>query len=138
LRQTSYVQHCQNNLRQIGLAATMHLDEHKFFPPGTIHNPELRPDQRLSWLASLLPYYLEMQSARRKTQRQTSAYFEINADIDRNKSWDDPANRDATSQLLPYFICPAHPSFTEEPSPGPTYYVGIAGFGANAAELPLP
>src|SRR5262249_37398564 len=60
LRQTSHQAECVNNLRQIGLAATMYLDEHKVFPPGTIRNAELRPDQCLSWLTSLLPYYIEM------------------------------------------------------------------------------
>src|SRR5262249_642845 len=72
-----------------------------------------------------------------RTKPEATSYYEIFAGIDKQKAWEDPANRDATARMLRSFICPAHPSFTEQPVPGPAYYVGIAGFGANAAELPL-
>jgi hypothetical protein len=38
---------------------------------------------------------------------------------------------------LDCFICPANASRTQPPLPGPTHYVGIAGLGEDAAELPL-
>src|SRR5262249_48695183 len=137
LRQTSYRVECTNNLRQIGLAVNMYLTQHEVYPPGTIRNKNLPPPQRLSWLVSLLPYYIDMESERRRSSREATSYFSVHAGIDQNKAWDDSVNREATAQYLRVFVCPAHPFFDEEPSPGPTYYVGIAGVGANAADLLL-
>src|SRR6516162_6973703 len=102
----------------------------------TIHNPDLPSDQRLSWLVSLLPYYIDREAQRRKSPRESTSLFDIYDKINRTKAWDDPANREATTRYLRVFVCPGHPSFNEEPSPGPTYYMGIAGLGTNAAELP--
>lgn len=137
LRQNSYRVECTNNLRQIGLAVNMYLTDHKVFPLGTIRNAALSPDQRLSWVASLLPYYIDMEAERRKTNREATPFFSVNAGIDRDQAWDALANREATARYLRVFVCPAHPFFDEEPSPGPTYYVGIAGIGTSAAEFPL-
>jgi hypothetical protein len=136
-RRTNALYACQNNLRQIGLAVAAYHFDHEFFPPGTVPNAELVPDQRLSWLVSLLPYYIEMEASSRKVRRQDTSFFDVYSNIDLARSWDGTANRDATARPLGQFICPSHPAFTEELSPGPTYYVGIAGNGANAAELPL-
>src|SRR5262249_23252948 len=78
-----------------------------------------------------------MEAERRKVSREATPFFDAYAGIDPNKAWNAPANHDATAQYLRVFVCPAHPFFDEEPSPGPTYYVGIAGIGANAADLSL-
>jgi len=135
-RRTNALYACQNNLRQIGLAVTAYHVDHKFFPPGTVPNADLPPDQRLSWLVSLLPYYLDMEASRRKVRPQDTSHFDVYSNIDISRAWDAPANRDATARPLGQFICPSHPAFTEDPSPGPTYYVGISGIGADAANLP--
>jgi prepilin-type processing-associated H-X9-DG protein len=136
LRQTSIRAECQNNLRQLGMASAGYLADHKTFPPGTVRNKQLQPDERLSWLVTLVPYYIDMEASLRRMSRENTKYFPIDSGIDRSKSWSDPANREATSSLIRALICPGHPAFEEDPSPGPTYYVGIAGLGADAASLP--
>jgi prepilin-type processing-associated H-X9-DG protein len=137
LRLTAARTECENNLRQMGMATTMYLHAQKTFPPGTIPNATLPPDERLSWIASLLPYYIELDVERRKINKEKSFYYPIAEGIDRTKAWDDEANRQATERIVRAFLCPGHPRFGEEPPPGPTHYLGVAGLGANAAELPL-
>jgi hypothetical protein len=78
-----------------------------------------------------------MEAQRRKTPRESTAYFDVVAGIDNRKAWDASVNHDATTRILHCFICPGHPPFAQEPVPGPTYYIGVAGLGSNAAELPL-
>jgi prepilin-type processing-associated H-X9-DG protein len=77
-----------------------------------------------------------MEASLRRTSREDTKYFPIESGIDRTKGWNEPSNLEATNTYIRAFVCPGHPAFEEEPSPGPTYYVGIAGLGANAASLP--
>jgi len=137
LRQNNALFACQNNLRQLGMAVTSYQVDHSNFPPGTVANDKLPPDQRPSWLVSLLPYYVDMEAQSRKVAPQSTSFFGVYARINLAQAWDAPGNREATAQLLRVFLCPNHPAFDEEPSPAPTYYVGIAGIGPNAAELPV-
>src|SRR5215831_9399370 len=102
---------CQNNLRQIGLAVTAYHVDHKFFPPGTVANSDLPPEQRLSWLVSLLPYYIDMEASHRRVRPQDTSLFDVYPNIDIARAWDAPANRDATARPLGQFICPSHPAF---------------------------
>src|SRR5262249_36938642 len=81
LRQTSNRAECQNNLRQLGMASAGHLADHKTFPLGTVGNAQLRPDERLSWLVTLLPYYIDMDASLRRTGRENSKYFPIDSGI---------------------------------------------------------
>lgn len=122
---------CQNNLRVIGLAMNQYNEEHKFYPTGTIPNEDLRPDQRLSWLVALLPYLADEPGSR--GQKPAEVY----ALIDRTAAWDAPANRDAVNTPFRRFICPSDPGASLDHRPALTTYVGLAGIGANAAELPL-
>lgn len=125
---------CVNNLRMIGETTGMYFDEHRAYPPGTITNASLKPSERLSWHVSLLPYYLDLDIQRRKIDKERSSYYPVQHGIDRTKAWNDAANLDATSHTLRVFQCPGDRQFGED---NRTEYVGIAGLGANAAELPL-
>jgi hypothetical protein len=104
------------------------------FPRGTVarNMPSTRagrpypPDERVSWLAELLPYLGSEQASLR---------------INREKSWRDPENLVAASSLIPQFINPQtaptswwvhYPSLGEPVAA--THYVGIAGIGLDAAE----
>jgi hypothetical protein len=112
---------CQNNLKQIALAVHNYHDAFSALPAGTLANPSLVPDERLSWLVDLLPY-LEQGNLSRK--------------FDRDAGWDSETNREAVSVRVRVFLCPAHPGKESEKEPGRTGYVGIAGVGADAAALP--
>jgi hypothetical protein len=130
---------CQNNLKQIGLALHNFHDTFERFPTGTVPNPALAPDKRLSWVVEIHPY-LE---------------GGVRLLVDRAKPWDDEANcpprlrfkrypdsRDSEPKVLPageikLFLCPAGPAYVSSDLPCPTHYAGVAGLGEAAAELPL-
>jgi hypothetical protein len=110
------------NYAQIGMALQNHHDTHKAFPSGTVPNPGLPPERRLSWYVELLPF-LE--------QRELYQRF------DRAKGWEDTANEQAIRQVVLVYLCPASPNQPVEGRPAPAHYVGIAGVGLDAAELPV-
>jgi hypothetical protein len=93
-------------------------------PPGTVPHPTLPPDRRLSWIAGLLPVL------------DSSADFA--ARLDPDAAWDaDGPNRDAAAARVAMLTCPGT---LPGPLPGgwmPTQFVGLAGVGTDAAELPL-
>jgi prepilin-type processing-associated H-X9-DG protein len=122
---------CLNNLRQIGAAAQAYRDkdEHEAFPPGTLPNADLPPEQRLSWLVALPPYLQESTPGVKKLQA-------LDGQIDLSRAWDDPANAAAATTDVYLFRCPAHPHDDPGATPGHTHYVGIAGVGPDAARLP--
>ena len=96
-------------------------DANRLFPPGTLANPNLTPDHRLSWQVILLPHL---------------GKDELNAKIDRSRAWDDPANHDAVCTLLPFYACPSQYQPVPPNTPALTYYIGLAGLGADAPTLP--
>jgi prepilin-type processing-associated H-X9-DG protein len=129
---------CSSNMRQIFLAIGAYHDVYKHFPPGTVAFADLPPEKRFSWLAEIFPY---IEAGPRML-------------LDREKAWDTPANcpprwnvfdstdgivlvADRATGDLPVFLCPANPARGEPNMPGVTHYVGIAGLGVSAAELPI-
>jgi hypothetical protein len=122
---------CANHLRQIALGLHSYADAHPesqqtaeripLFPAGTVANPALPPDQRLSWLVEVLPYLEEDGLSKR---------------IDRAAGWDAPANAAAVQIALRVLHCPDW-SRESTPEAGPlTPDLGVAGVGADAASLP--
>ncbi len=105
------------------------------FPRGTMAraaDPERlidwAPDQRLSWLAELLP------------QLPGGDYAELQADP--NKSWTDEPNLTLARMPVAQFLAPPRedqgpPHMVVYPGQtglfGPTHYVGVAGVGLDAA-----
>jgi hypothetical protein len=104
---------CANHLKHIGLALHNYSDMHLQFPAGTIPNPNLEPNERLSWLVELLPY-LEEDALYRQ--------------FDQSAAWDGEANLPLSHSSLRIFQCPAWKA-----NPWETPYVGIAGVGSDAA-----
>lgn len=101
------------------------------YPPGafkrqaTSNRLAREPNQRLSWMAGLLPYL-----------GQEQLYNRINFEM----SWRDPANWLAAGTIVPEFIDPMFPSssFRVRQAGLPidaaaTHFVGIAGIGLDAA-----
>ncbi len=122
---------CLNNLHQIGIALHTYADMHgrKFgkglnnckLPAGTIANSDLSPEQRLSWIVELLPYIEEDALYRQ---------------IDRGAGWDAPSNLPLSHSRLPLLQCNGLRDAIPSPNGWETTYIGIAGVGANAANLP--
>jgi hypothetical protein len=124
---------CSNNLKQIGLAAHNHADVYGYFPPGTVVSLALRPEQRLSHYAVMLPY-LEADAVYKK--------------LNPAAPWDDPAHvallgnwtGARVMQCVDWTGERWRPS-DEVSSPTRTHlahtnYIGVAGLGADAATLP--
>jgi hypothetical protein len=129
---------CHNTLMHLGLAAQNYHSTLNRFPAGTVRNAELPPDKRLSWLAELVPF----------TEASLDDYL-----IEKKEAWDAADNcplrcrryagktsseyREFRNAGPPYFLCPAGPPRSAPDFPYPTSFVGIAGLGESAAELPL-
>jgi len=105
---------CQDNLRRVitGPAAGL--------PPGTVPNPKLPPERRLSWIAGGLP----------------ALDGKFSQPIDLTAAWEDPVNRPASLIVLPTAQCPALAVPPVRGEPAPTHYVGITGIGPDSATLP--
>ena len=136
---------CMNNLRRMGAAVNIAHDigpTQKHFPPGTVPNDNLPPDERLSWMVLILPY-MEQEPAQPgstaltpKASHRGTALFDK---LDRSKGWAADENRAVVNTSLGPTVVPAlSPDGTgpQPDQPGLTNYVGIGGVGVDAARLP--
>jgi hypothetical protein len=116
---------CQQNLKHLGLAIYGYDSAYDHFPSGTISNPGLPPEQRLSFHAILAPY-IECGSLHRQ--------------LVTTEPWDSPTNVSVTANYSPRdYRCPAWSGAQGSLPTGhlsPTNYVGVAGVGADAATRP--
>lgn len=91
------------------------------FPPAAVGGALLPPQTRLSWLATMLPYY---------------GHTDWHRGLDFAYPWNGPQNRPVTRRPLPEVVNPAlGPGRTEAGFPV-THYVGLAGIGPDAGRLP--
>jgi hypothetical protein len=108
---------CQNNLKQLSLAAWNYSDVNRTFPPGTMPNPDAPPDRRMSWLMAILPF---VESTGFRPAQPPAA-------------WEDPKYAELVAFRMKPFVCPEI-----DATPGAvTGYTGVAGVGADAATLPV-
>ncbi len=111
----------KNNLKMIGLALHNYHDTHNHFPRGTVENAQLKPDERLSWAYSILPYL-----------EQAPLYNTIDAKGD----WKAAAKL-VDNAAAARFTWYQNPSMPRRGEPASSMdYVGIAGIGKDAATLP--
>ncbi|MEZ6129107.1 MAG: DUF1559 domain-containing protein [Planctomycetaceae bacterium] len=110
----------KNNMKQLGLAMHNYHDVYGHFPIGTVADTNLKPEQRLSFLFSVLPFV-----------EQAALYNALSGTS--KLAWDDAQNEQMTSVAIPTFV---HPSVVPA-IPNATSYVGMAGIGEDAAELPV-
>jgi len=90
------------------------------FPPGAGGGALLPPETRLSWIATMLPYF---------------GHRDWHRELDFGYSWNSPQNRPVTSRRLDAVVNPAlGPRSTEAGFPV-THYVGVAGVGTDAGDL---
>jgi hypothetical protein len=117
---------CANSLRQHGLAIQNYADANNHFPPGTVPNPALPPEQRLSFHVAVLPYVEcnNLYSALAlmepwDSERNVSAMAGRSNKLYQCPGWGPEQGRDANRETSGYLA--------------PTNYVGVAGAGADAA-----
>jgi Protein of unknown function (DUF1559) len=121
---------CASNLKQIALGLHNYADAHRdapssqgfqtCFPAGTVAHPDLPPEQRLSWFVELLPYLEQNDLARR---------------LDRGAGWADSRNAAVIHTPVKVLRC-ADWAGELLPAEHLTPYLGAAGLGADAANLP--
>lgn len=125
---------CISNLKQLVVALHDYETAYGSFPPGTIPNPALSPERRLSWVLPI---------------RQFLGGSSI-LTIDPTVAWDAPPNwplRLVAAPGVTYvgttpadedrgLTCPDDPAFDGPARPRPLAYVGVAGVGADAPDLP--
>jgi len=91
------------------------------FPEGAVGGAALAPETRLSWIATMLPYY---------------GHPDWHQGLQFGYRWNGSQNRPVTERMLPEVVNPAlGPSITEAGFPV-THYVGVGGLGKGAALLP--
>jgi prepilin-type processing-associated H-X9-DG protein len=141
LREKAEITTCANNLRRIGQAINQYADQrvNKHYPRGTIPNPDLVPDERLSWMVSILPF-MEDEPTGGATPEQSPARFRKGGDVyarfDLNQGWQAEPNRQALIGTPSWFVCPAAKHGSQTSEVGWTQYVGLSGFGTDAPTLP--
>ncbi|WP_422927601.1 DUF1559 domain-containing protein [Singulisphaera sp. PoT] len=128
---------CRKNLQQLGLALTLYASTNRgYYPSGTIPNPALPPERRLSWMVQL--GQISMLGAG------------IELQIDPAKSWDDRVNLDVPVAVggpghvrfedhlrtFPVLVCPVDRDLENLGTLNATNYIGIGGLGEDSPELP--
>ncbi len=98
-RESARLMSCQSNVRQIGIALLGYESAHKRFPPSRIKLS--RPTYEVGWQSMVLPFF-----------EQSVTYQDYN----RQSSWWDSSNVDATTVDIPVFRCPSVPSLRATPS----------------------
>lgn len=131
---------CVNQFRQLGTFASQYSEATEQLkpgellppevpqgvPPGTIPNPALPPDQRLSWVCGMLQFLDQ------NTQDTTA----LSQKLDRTAAWNVGPNREVSATTLKLFLCPGALPELPADQPAPTQFIGLAGVGHAAAELP--
>ncbi len=125
------------NTHALAGAAMSFIEQDTQFPRGTTEYRKPSPvragrawppDQRVSWMAELLPYL---------------GYDQVSRRVRRDLSWRDEENITPASVLVPNFLAPGSVKSTWyvsypaiEPELAATHFVGMAGVGLDAATYP--
>jgi hypothetical protein len=111
----------RNNMKQLGLAMHNHHEVFRSLPSGTIENKDLKVEERLSWVISLLPFLDQNPLAE---------------SIDKDQAWDSDANSRSTKTIIPTLL---NPQVAAPPLPNGARidYVAMAGVGVKAPTLPV-
>jgi uncharacterized protein (TIGR03067 family) len=125
-----------SHVHDLANALKTYFTEKGQYPPGTMHRAPSadrglawRPDERLSWVAGLLPYFGD-------------DYKEWKLDLD--KSWKEGKNLFVAGRIIPSLVSPRTPETgsTVISYPGvhqgtvaATHFVAMAGVGLDAAEF---
>lgn len=110
----------KNNLKVMGLAMHNYHDVYNHLPTGTVQGTDLKPEQRLSFLYSVLPFLDQapMYSVMSKNEKL---------------AWDSEEHSPFTETGIIRF---RHPSMAHG-LPYATHYAGMAGVGKDAPILPV-
>ena len=108
------------NHRRLSIGLAAHAKAEGRFPMGAGGGVLLPPGTRLSWIAAMLPYL------------ERGDWYK---GIQPNHEWNSPQNRGIAQRTLDPVINPLIAERTTEAGFPVTHYVGVAGVGADAANL---
>ena len=133
MRRAAARSQCANNLKQNGIGVHGYHDVYGHFPAGTVPDAYLLPEERMSFLVSLLPF-VEKKDVHDKLNPAQPWDSEVNrAAVGGNHSWHLFQCSDWTRERW-------HSGGGQNPSTGHdafTNYVGMAGVGTDAATRPI-
>lgn len=130
VRRASLRMSCQNNLKQIGMSIGIYNSANNHFPPGTMPNAELPPNDRLSFHVAIHPY----------TEADP-----LYSKLAKMETWDSPKNvRVMGDYFGRLYQCPEWMNLHSYGSSARaatghlsvTNYIGVAGLGADTATRP--
>jgi len=110
-----------SRLTRLGDLLGQYRKRHGNFPAGTSGQEPLRPNERLSWLAELAAGSLF-------SDRPNPVWFE---------PWNSPRNDRFVRQQISEFLNPAVDERISPQNYPATHFVGVAGVGDDAADLPV-
>ena len=96
-------------------------------PPGTIFNAELKPDERLSWVASMLPFLDKKYDDPAKWKAQ----------LDPKLPWNQGSNVDVGFEKLRIVLLPGATATWPVGVSAPTQIVGLTGLGPESPLMDL-
>ena len=111
----------KNNLKLINLGLMNFHDTYNHYPSGTIPSQKLKPEQRQSWLVSMLPYL-----------DNAAMYNEMNVNGMDSAPWDEERLKEFNAVKLSALTNPSQKSESREGEAATTDYVGWAGVGKDA------
>jgi prepilin-type processing-associated H-X9-DG protein len=130
---------CQGHLKLIGMAAQNYQATFNHFPAGTVANADLPADRRLSWLSRLYPNFTlgGLMSGLDEAKPWDAAencppLCKVRTDVGPRERWEVRPMGE-----MKWLVCPASGNRNGPELPSMSSYVGIAGVGEDAAELPL-
>ena len=112
---------CVSNLKGIALSLHNYASTNTYLPHATLPNAGLAPEERLSWLVTIVPYV-----------ESDNLHSRMNLE----KGWEAEENHFAALLKVRYLVCPDFPH-RRPTSTVVTHYLGVAGLGPDAAMLPL-
>jgi prepilin-type processing-associated H-X9-DG protein len=112
---------CICKLKQLALAVANYTDTYNKYPKAAEENPELPPEQRLSWIVAIIPFY-----------EANNLYNKM----DHKKGWADEENRFAALLEMRILHCPSYLEGLPVSTLVSSHYVGISGLGENAIAFP--
>lgn len=128
---------CLDNFRELGQFAALYEKNrtgdakpelhHLAVPAGTLVNPALPPEQRLSWIAESLEFL--------SRRRQDTA--PLAAKVERTAAWDSDRNRELAKTPIKLFLCPGAVPEKQPDEPALAQIVGVGGIGPDGATLGL-
>jgi hypothetical protein len=127
----------RSRMHELAKGLERYVKKNGAFPRGTAERPSgpvraglpWPPEQRVSWMADLLPFL------------GRGEFADVEKRVQREKSWNDPENLQSAQTLIPYYLAHDYPQSTWWATyPGMvlpvanTHFVGVAGLGMDAAE----